>query len=30
LQTARNVAEFANADGSYDDLLTYLRARKLA
>ena len=30
LQTARNVAEFANADGSYDDLLTYLRSRKLA
>jgi SpoVK/Ycf46/Vps4 family AAA+-type ATPase len=30
LQTARNVAEFANADGSYDDLLRYLRARKLA
>jgi SpoVK/Ycf46/Vps4 family AAA+-type ATPase len=30
LQTARNVAEFANADGSYDDLLAYLRARKLA
>jgi SpoVK/Ycf46/Vps4 family AAA+-type ATPase len=28
LQTARNVAEFANADGSYDDLLSYLRARK--
>jgi AAA+ superfamily predicted ATPase len=30
LQTARNVAEFANADGSYDELLTYLRSRKLA
>lgn len=30
LQTARNVAEFANADGSYDDLLAYLRSRKLA
>jgi SpoVK/Ycf46/Vps4 family AAA+-type ATPase len=30
LQTARNVAEFGNADGSYDDLLTYLRSRKLA
>jgi AAA+ superfamily predicted ATPase len=30
LQTARNVAEFANADGSYDDLLAYLRIRKLA
>jgi SpoVK/Ycf46/Vps4 family AAA+-type ATPase len=30
LQTARNVAEFANADGTYDDLLAYLRSRKLA
>jgi SpoVK/Ycf46/Vps4 family AAA+-type ATPase len=30
LQTARNVAEFGNADGSYDDLLTYLRSVKLA
>ncbi|HST81615.1 MAG TPA: ATP-binding protein [Kineosporiaceae bacterium] len=30
LQTARNVAEFGNADGSYDDLLTYLRSRKMA
>jgi AAA+ superfamily predicted ATPase len=30
LQTARNVAEFANADGSYDDLLAYLRTRRLA
>jgi SpoVK/Ycf46/Vps4 family AAA+-type ATPase len=29
LQTARNVAEFANADGSYDDLLAYLRSAKL-
>jgi SpoVK/Ycf46/Vps4 family AAA+-type ATPase len=29
LQTARNVAEFGNADGSYDDLLAYLRSRKL-
>jgi len=28
LQTARNVAEFGNADGSYDDLLAYLRSRK--
>jgi AAA+ superfamily predicted ATPase len=30
LQTARNVAEFANADGSYDDLLRYLRTRRPA
>ena len=30
LQTARNVAEFANADGTYDDLLAYLRTRRLA
>ncbi len=30
LQTARNVAEFGNADGSYDELLTYLRSVKLA
>jgi AAA+ superfamily predicted ATPase len=29
LQTARNVAEFSNSDGTYDDLLTYLRSRKL-
>ncbi len=29
LQAARNVAQFANADGTYDDLLAYLRARKL-
>jgi SpoVK/Ycf46/Vps4 family AAA+-type ATPase len=28
LQTARNVAEFANADGTYDDLQAYLRTRK--
>ncbi|HEY2765842.1 MAG TPA: ATP-binding protein [Pseudonocardiaceae bacterium] len=26
--TARNVATFANSDGSYDDLVGYLRARK--
>ena len=30
LQAARNVALFANADGSYDDLLAYLKSRKLA
>ena len=30
LQTARNVAQFANADGTYDELLTYLRSRRLA
>ena len=30
LQTARNVALFANGDGSYDDLLAYLKSRKLA
>jgi SpoVK/Ycf46/Vps4 family AAA+-type ATPase len=29
LDTARNVAQFANADGTYDDLLAYLRARRL-
>ena len=29
LETARNVAQFANADGTYDDLLAYLRARRL-
>jgi SpoVK/Ycf46/Vps4 family AAA+-type ATPase len=29
LETARNVAQFANADGTYDDLLTYLRQRRL-
>jgi AAA+ superfamily predicted ATPase len=28
LQTARNVAEFANTDGSYDDLLAYLRSHR--
>ncbi len=27
--TARNVAEFANAHGEYDDLLAYLKRRKL-
>ncbi|MGH3794721.1 MAG: AAA family ATPase [Pseudonocardiaceae bacterium] len=26
--TARNVATFANSDGSYDDLVNYLKARK--
>ena len=30
LQTARNVAQFANEDGTYDDLLAYLRKRRLA
>jgi AAA+ superfamily predicted ATPase len=29
LDTARNVAQFANEDGSYDDLLAYLRKRRL-
>ena len=28
LDTARNVAQFANEDGTYDDLLGYLRKRK--
>ena len=28
LDTARNVAQFANEDGTYDDLLGYLRTRK--
>ncbi|SMB96862.1 ATPases of the AAA+ class [Deinococcus hopiensis KR-140] len=27
--TARNVAQFANGDGTYDDLAAYLRARRL-
>jgi SpoVK/Ycf46/Vps4 family AAA+-type ATPase len=27
LETARNVAEFANQSGAYDDLLAYLRSR---
>ncbi|MFD6401094.1 ATP-binding protein [Nocardia sp. NPDC060249] len=27
-ESARNVVEFANGDGSYDDLATYLRRRK--
>jgi SpoVK/Ycf46/Vps4 family AAA+-type ATPase len=30
LQTAKNVAQFANQDGSYDELLAYLRKRRLA
>ena len=30
LQTARNVAMFANSGGEYDDLLAYLKAKKLA
>ncbi|WAH97539.1 ATP-binding protein [Arthrobacter sp. MMS18-M83] len=29
LQTARNVVEFGNANGSYDELDRYLRARKM-
>ncbi|MBO2449128.1 tetratricopeptide repeat protein [Actinomadura barringtoniae] len=29
LETARNVAMFANGDGQYDDLAAYLRRRKL-
>jgi SpoVK/Ycf46/Vps4 family AAA+-type ATPase len=29
LQTARNVAQFANASGEYDELLAYLKSRKL-
>ena len=27
--TARNVAQFANDDGTYDDLVTYMRSRRL-
>lgn len=30
LDTARNVAQFANEGGAYDDLLSYLRKRRLA
>jgi SpoVK/Ycf46/Vps4 family AAA+-type ATPase len=30
LETARNVAQFANEGGTYDDLLDYLRARRMA
>ena len=30
METARNVAQFANDDGSYDELLAYLRKRRLA
>ena len=29
LDVAKNVAQFANADGTYDDLLSYLRTRRL-
>jgi SpoVK/Ycf46/Vps4 family AAA+-type ATPase len=29
LETARNVAQFANEGGTYDDLLSYLRTRRL-
>ncbi|MEJ7845432.1 MAG: ATP-binding protein [Acidimicrobiales bacterium] len=28
-ESARNVAQFANVDGQYDDLLAYLRSRRL-
>ena len=30
LEIARNVAQFANQSGTYDDLQLYLKARKLA
>jgi SpoVK/Ycf46/Vps4 family AAA+-type ATPase len=30
LQVARNVAIFANVSGAYDDLLAYLKSRRLA
>lgn len=30
LETARNVAQFANDDGQYDELLRYLKKRRLA
>ena len=30
LETARNYALYANEGGSYDDLLAYLKSRKLA
>jgi SpoVK/Ycf46/Vps4 family AAA+-type ATPase len=29
LETARNVAQYANDDGTYDELLAYLRTRRL-
>jgi hypothetical protein len=29
LETARNVAQFANDDGTYDELLAFLRKRRL-
>jgi len=29
LQSARNVAEFANSGGQYDDLVEYLKLRKI-
>jgi SpoVK/Ycf46/Vps4 family AAA+-type ATPase len=29
LQTAKNVAQYGNQDGSYDELLAYLRKRKI-
>ena len=28
MDTARNVAQFANDSGSYDDLLVYLKGRR--
>ena len=28
-ETARNVVEFANSDGTYDELAKYLRRRKI-
>lgn len=30
LETARNVAQFANDAGTYDELLAYLRKRRIA
>ena len=30
LQTAKNVAQFANEDGTYDELLAYLKKRRIA
>jgi hypothetical protein len=29
LQTAKNVAQYGNEDGRYDELLAYLRKRKI-
>jgi DnaJ-domain-containing protein 1 len=28
-ETARNVAQFANEGGAYDDLLAYLKSRRM-